>query len=119
MTVYGQGWHTSTQWYLKQVEALVKPGQAVLDFGAGTGILAIAAARLGATVTACENDSGAMDLCRRNVVLNGLMVACVDVPTETYDLIFANIGPGIKEPGVRELLDGCLKPGGRLVLEVE
>src|SRR3990167_10324358 len=70
MTVFGQGWHESTQWYLRQVGALVKPGMRVLDFGAGTGILAIAAARMGAVVVACEIEPNAIKLCRENCSLN-------------------------------------------------
>src|SRR3990167_2757156 len=63
MTVFGQGWHESTKWSLAQVEEHVKPGMKFCDFGAGTGILAIAAAKLGAKGTAVENDPLARKLC--------------------------------------------------------
>ena len=116
MTVYGQGWHTDTQWYLGQVASLVKPGMRVLDFGAGTGILAIAAARMGAAVTACEIEPNALKLCRENCALNEVAVDVVTKPSGQFDLILANIGKASDEYDIRKLLADVLKPGGRLVL---
>ena len=134
MTVFGQGWHESTRWYLGQVADLVKPGMRVLDFGAGTGILAIAAARMGAEVTACEIEPNAIKLCRENCALNGVQVDVVEKvvyvdavldedgyevtakPDGTFDLIFANIGSASDEYAVRKVLADVLAPGGRLVL---
>ena len=122
MTVYGQGWHADTQWYLGQVAALVKPGMRVLDFGAGTGILAIAAARMGAEVTACEIEQTALTLCKANIEANEVPVELVQIPWggSKFDLILANIGKASDEYDIRKLLADVLKPGGRLVLmEVE
>ena len=116
MTVYGQGWHQDTQWYLRQVADLVKPGMRVLDFGAGTGILAIAAARMGAEVTACEIEPNAIKLCRENCALNEVRVDVVTKPSGKFDLILANIGKASDEYDIRKLLADVLAPGGRLVL---
>ena len=76
-------------------------GDRVLDFGAGSGILSIAAARLGAAhVDAVEIDPVAVEVCRTNVQQNdvGDRVAVhagglEDLPdtTATYDLVLANI----------------------------
>ena len=123
MTVYGQGWHADTQWYLGQVADLVKPGMRVLDFGAGTGILAIAAARMGAEVTACEIEPNALKLCQENCALNEVRVDVVTKPEGKFDLIFANMGlptdpadDSYEHAKIRKLLADVLKPGGRLVL---
>ena len=115
MTIFGQGWHESTQWYLARVADLVKPGMRVLDFGAGTGILAIAAARMGAEVTACEIEPNALNLCRENCDLNEVRAEVVTDPSGKFDLIFANIGQASEEYEIRKLLADVLKPGGRLV----
>lgn len=89
---YGQGWRADTQWFLGEIERLVKPGITVLDFGAGTGILAIAAAKLGAKVTACEIAPHALELCRANIALNGVEVDVVEVAEGNFDLILMNMG---------------------------
>ncbi|HTD78025.1 MAG TPA: 50S ribosomal protein L11 methyltransferase, partial [Chloroflexota bacterium] len=76
-----------------------KPGMRVLDVGAGSGILAIAAARLGAaSVDAVEIDPVAAGVCHENVERNGVAdVVHVTSGTltrehrEAYDLILANI----------------------------
>jgi ribosomal protein L11 methylase PrmA len=118
MTVFGQGWHESTQRFLGKVERLVSHNASVLDFGSGTGILAIAVARLGAAVTACENNPIALKLCRENVALNGVAVECVEVIPSgaTYDLIFANVGGMADEYDWRQTWLRALKPGGKLIL---
>ena len=90
--VYGQGWQKDTQWFLGQVAQHVRSGMRVLDFGAGTGILAIAAAKLGAKVTACEIAPHALELCRANIALNGVEVDVVEVAEGNFDLILMNMG---------------------------
>ena len=95
---FGTGLHPTTRLCLRAAEELVEPGQRVLDLGAGSGILAIAAAKLGARqVEAVEIDPLAAKVCRENVELNGV----ADVVTvhagslqpqgETHDVALANI----------------------------
>lgn len=70
---FGTGLHPTTQMCLVQLEEHVKPGQSVLDLGTGSGILAIAAAHLGAReVIALDIDNVAVSAARKNVELNSL-----------------------------------------------
>ena len=120
---FGTGLHPTTRLCLRAVEELVRPGQRVIDVGAGSGILSIAAARLGAAqVEAVEIEPVAAAVCLENVVRNGLnsiikvhQGALDAVPTEPFDLLLANIS-------IRTLLDlrpmlaAAVKPGGTAVL---
>ncbi|MBI3074344.1 MAG: 50S ribosomal protein L11 methyltransferase [Deltaproteobacteria bacterium] len=70
---FGTGTHESTQLALELLEETVKPGDTVIDVGAGSGILAIAAAKLGAaSVLAIEIDEDAIQNARGNCVRNGV-----------------------------------------------
>lgn len=95
---FGTGNHSTTAGCLYFLDKLVKPGISVVDWGTGSAILAIAAAKLGATtVLAFDNDPDAIEPARSNVVLNGvensitLAVADGSEITARYDLIVANI----------------------------
>jgi ribosomal protein L11 methyltransferase len=68
---FGTGEHASTRGVLRLMQSVVAPGQRLLDVGAGSAILAIAAARLGAAhVLAAESDPEAMPNAGENVVRN-------------------------------------------------
>jgi|SRR5680860_4811 len=67
---FGTGTHPTTTLCLRALEGVVKPGQRVFDLGTGSGILAIAAAKLGAQVEAVDLDSVAIRVARENVALN-------------------------------------------------
>jgi ribosomal protein L11 methyltransferase len=70
---FGTGLHPTTQMCLAELERQVQPGMRVLDLGTGSGILAIAAARLGAArVLALDTDSIAVQAARANGARNGL-----------------------------------------------
>ena len=95
---FGTGLHPTTRLCLRLAEELVQPGQRVLDLGAGSGVLAIAAAKLGAsTVEAVEIEPVAARVCQENVDRNGV-AGCVRVSEgslsaegEKFDLALANI----------------------------
>lgn len=96
---FGTGEHATTQLCCQAALGMVKPGMKVLDFGTGSGILAILAAKLGASrVLGIDNDSLAIENAQENLVLNRagskikLKMGSIDaIPDEKQDLIFANL----------------------------
>jgi ribosomal protein L11 methyltransferase len=97
--VYGLGWQPSTQAYLAKLTAAVKPGMSALDFGTGSGILAIAAAKLGASrVVAVENSPDVATYAARQFALNGVMVELLEaMPDDTFDVVIANLGEAAED----------------------
>lgn len=67
---FGTGTHATTSLCLDTLEELVKPGMTVFDLGTGSGILAIAAAKLGAQVEAIDLDPVAVKVAQENIDLN-------------------------------------------------
>ena len=69
---FGTGAHPSTQMVMEAMEELVRPGDHCLDLGSGSGILSIAALRLGAaTAIGIDIDPKAEDIARENAAYNG------------------------------------------------
>ena len=69
---FGTGAHPSTQMVMEAMEQLVAPGSSCLDLGSGSGILSIAALRLGAaTAVGVDIDPKAEDIARENAAYNG------------------------------------------------
>ena len=72
---FGTGSHPTTQLCLAALEDYVRPGMRVADIGTGSGILAIAAAKLGAShVVATDIDPLAVKIAAENVGVNGVAV---------------------------------------------
>jgi ribosomal protein L11 methyltransferase len=72
-SAFGSGEHGSTRAALRLLERHLRPGHRVLDLGSGSGILAIAAAKLGAAgAVGIENDPESTPVARRNAERNGV-----------------------------------------------
>ena len=123
---FGTGSHATTRLCLQALDTHIHGGERVLDIGTGSGILAIAALKLGASVAfACDIDEKCVDVAYENAALNGIgkdryTVRWGDVLTDAalrqemgagYDIVVANIVADVimgLSPHVRPFL----KPGG-------
>jgi ribosomal protein L11 methyltransferase len=118
---FGTGTHETTGLCVELVEELVRPGMDVIDIGTGTGILAIAAALMGARVLATDLDPIAVRVASENVAKNGFadtirtragdLLEAVD---ETADVVVANIIADV----IRMLaapVRAHIRPGGKFI----
>ena len=127
---FGTGYHPTTYCCLEALEDLVRPGCSVLDVGTGSGILTIAAAKLGAGhITAVDIDGHAVRAARKNFRRTGILdlvttetgsVPGTATRGRTYDVAVANIsarGIGIVAPGIPDVLspDGVFVASGIIV----
>jgi ribosomal protein L11 methyltransferase len=122
---FGTGLHPTTQMCLQLLEDLVQPGMRVLDVGTGSGILAIAAARLGAAAAyGIDTDPIAIRTTRENVALNGVgervtadVGELASVSDKGWDIVVVNIlAPVIQLLLAEHDLLGYVRPGGWLLL---
>lgn len=119
---FGTGTHPTTAMCLEAVESLVKLGMTVFDVGTGSGVLAIAAAKLGAAeVVAKDYDALAAKVAAENAAENGVRDVIETGTSDKLqnfegkaDVVLANIIADIIIPLFDELNDH-LKPGGRLL----
>ena len=92
-TAFGTGMHETTQLCLRALKKYIQKGMHLLDAGTGSGILSIAALKLGA---ACALGTD-LDPCAIEAVADNK--AANDIPEEDFELIIGNL---IDDPGVRE-----------------
>jgi ribosomal protein L11 methyltransferase len=100
---FGTGEHESTKLAVRLIEKYVKGNEKVLDVGSGTGVLSIAAIKLGAAnAVAVDNDSWCYQNCVENCALNNVAerIKVVEgeigiIPEENFDLVLANIQKNI------------------------
>ncbi|MDA7586151.1 50S ribosomal protein L11 methyltransferase [Luminiphilus sp.] len=123
---FGTGTHPTTAMCLGELDATIQPGVNLIDYGCGSGILAIAGLKLGATKAfAVDNDPQAVtatwDNAQRNAItqdqLDVFLVSQADTQgrLQPVDLVIANILAGPLEALAPTLID-LMNPGGRLIL---
>ncbi len=125
---FGSGSHPTTQMCVGLLEAYTQPGQTIFDLGSGTGVLAIAAVKLGAaSALAADVDPEAERKTRLNIGLNNLAgritfrlgsleAAQAEWPPVRYDIVIANILADVLVDLLEKGLAGTVAPGGALIL---
>jgi ribosomal protein L11 methyltransferase len=117
---FGTGAHATTRLCIRMLETYLRPGESFLDVGTGSGILMIAAARLGAgRMAGVDSDQTAVETAEKNLLLNRIAPErfrlhtghLVDAITEKFDLVAANILSEIIITLVPDL-PSALKKGG-------
>jgi ribosomal protein L11 methyltransferase len=116
---FGTGSHPTTRLCLEWLENAIQPGITLLDYGCGSGILGIAALKLGAgDVLGVDIDKAALSAAADNAARNHVPLRLAhssDALTAAFDCVVANI---LTNPLMllAPLLTARLKPGGRLAL---
>lgn len=123
---FGTGGHATTRMCLTALEKIISGGEKVLDLGCGSGILSIAALRLGAvSAKAVDIDPMCQGVAYDNAALNGIGRDALEVLVGNvlgdgsflaslgggYDLVLANIVADVIL-GLAPLIRGLLRPGG-------
>ncbi len=127
---FGTGAHPSTQMVMEAMEELVAPGANCLDLGSGSGILSIAALRLGAkSATGVDIDPKAEDIARENAAYNGFAAPAFTALTgnvtadaelmtrlsqKEYDIVLVNIVADVII-GLAPILPGFLTERTKLI----
>jgi ribosomal protein L11 methyltransferase len=123
---FGTGLHPTTRLCLEQVEQRTRPGTRIIDVGTGSGILALAAAKLGADSIYCiDNSSVAVESATANAALNGLsdkITVVLGILDETeatrmagqFDIVLVNILAHIIG-GMASQLAQIVAPGGLVI----
>lgn len=124
---FGTGEHGTTRGCLRLLEGAVTPGASVLDVGTGTGVLAVAAAKLGAgRVHGVDNDPEAIENASGTIAGNGVAdrvtletvevdEAYLGATPAAFDLIVANVLSGVLRP-LLFAFRIALRPRGTLIL---
>lgn len=116
---FGTGAHPTTQLVLRWLERTVRGGESVIDYGCGSGILAIAALKLGAgSACAIDLDAQALLAARRNAMQNQVQLqvsSAAGSPIAPARIVMANI---LAHPLIvlAPVLAGLTLPGGTLAL---
>ena len=116
---FGTGSHPTTKLCLSWLEKNISGGEVLMDYGCGSGILAIASKKLGAAeVFGIDIDENAIDASRYNAERNNVDISffnAEDRISGTYDIVVANI---LSNPlkALAPLLASLVRPKGRVVL---
>lgn len=118
---FGTGTHPTTALCLEWLDATDVTGKTVIDYGCGSGVLAVAALKLGAARTiGVDNDEQAIEASRVNAERNGVaanldLFLPDDFPRERKNILIANILAG-PLADLAPLFAACVVPGGLLAL---
>jgi ribosomal protein L11 methyltransferase len=118
---FGTGHHATTRLCLELMQELDLAGKRVIDVGTGSGVLAIAAKKLGAaSVVAVDNDPDALQNARENAARNGVDVEIVEADldgwrSEPADLVVANLTGAVLRR-FADVLRSLVVPRGSLIV---
>jgi ribosomal protein L11 methyltransferase len=119
---FGTGHHATTRLMITLMRGLLLEGKSVLDFGTGTGILAILASLLGAEhITAIDIDEWSVENAHENIARNNCINISVhkgsleDIASTRYDIILANINRHILLEQMQRLFEQ-LRDGGTILM---
>jgi ribosomal protein L11 methyltransferase len=117
---FGSGHHETTSSCIEAISEFVKIDNTVLDVGTGSGILAIAASKLGAKVDICDTDEVCIKDTKSNYVLNNSTfenswIGSANNTKEKYDVVIANIVADVLV-FIASDLKKCLNEDGILVI---
>ncbi|NOT46146.1 MAG: 50S ribosomal protein L11 methyltransferase [Acidobacteria bacterium] len=110
---FGTGTHATTQLCLEAIDKIYRPGQTFFDVGTGTGILAIAAAKLSSgneKILAVDTDPDSIAIARENAAMNGagdrieFGVGSIDESTDNFDFVCANLTADVILPILPQLI---------------
>lgn len=123
---FGTGEHLTTRACLRAVDQLAVPGGALLDVGCGSGILALAGARLGMRAVGIDTDPDAVRAAEEAAALNGLSAHFSTTPlaeiTGRFDLVVANLYAEVLAalaPDLLRVADGPIACAGILADRAE
>jgi ribosomal protein L11 methyltransferase len=118
---FGTGHHATTYLMIQCMQQFSFPGKTVLDFGTGTGVLAILAEKLGAaSVTAIDNDEWSITNAEENIALNhcsNITLSAADSlqMSARFDIILANINKHVLIANMAAMKQH-LNPGGVVLM---
>ena len=110
--IFGAGWHVATQFALSVLPKNLQKGMSFLDFGAGTGIIAVAAAKLGASkIYIAELDDAAIAFADRLLIANDVDAELLTNESPTVDLCISTVGT--------KILELCDRINARIILGLD
>lgn len=117
---FGSGHHATTFSCLQAVSKYVKEGDSVIDVGCGSGILGLAAKKLGANVELCDTDPLSVQSTKENFALNKetfghIWEGSVNQTKKSYDVVIANIIADVLK-FISKDLKAATSEGGYLIL---
>jgi ribosomal protein L11 methyltransferase len=116
---FGTGSHATTRLCIRWLACNLRPGATLLDYGCGSGVLAIVAAKLGARdVVGIDIDAEAIATSRANAQANDVSVSFhlpEELPAQLFDVVVANILAGPIEL-LAPLLASHVREGGNVIL---